>query len=115
MRKPRRERGGAMMEMAFLMPWFFLLFIGVLDWGFYSYSLISMQAAIRTAVLYTSGSTTTSTNSAYACTLVVKELENLPNIGTASNDCSSNPVVTATQVTGPDSQQAALVTVTYQS
>jgi Flp pilus assembly protein TadG len=104
-----------MMEMALLMPWVFLLFIGALDWGFYAYSLISMQAAIRTAVLYTSGSTTTAADSATACTLVLAELKNLPNIGSGVTDCTSNPVVTASSVTGPDSSAASQVSITYRS
>ena len=111
----RRRRGGAMMEMALLMPWVFLLFIGILDWGFYAYSLISMQAAIRSAVLYTSTSSTTATDSATACTLVLAEMQNLPNIGTGVTTCTSNPVVTVTAVSGPDSANAAQVAVTYQS
>src|SRR5947209_8719101 len=116
MRRSRsRRRGGAMMEMALLMPWVFFLFIGVLDWGFYSYSLISMQAAIRTAVLYTASGTATAADSTTACTLVLGELRNLPNIGTSVTTCGSNPVVTATAVTGPDAASASKVTVTYQS
>jgi Flp pilus assembly protein TadG len=103
------------MEMALLMPWVFLLFIGALDWGFYAYSLISMQAAIRTAVLYTSTSTATSTSLTGACPLVVAEMQNLPNIGTASNDCSVNPLVTVSAGPGPDLQPAAQVSVKYQS
>src|SRR5689334_15850359 len=101
------QRGRAMMEMAFLMPWFYFLFVGALDWGFYSYSLISMQAAIRTAVTYTATDATTVADTAGACRLVIKELQNLPNIGTAANDCSVNPIVTATAVTGPDSAAAS--------
>ena len=112
--RARRQRGGAMMEMAFLKPWVFLLFIGALDWGFYAYSLISMQAAVRTAVLYTSGKDATKADSAGACTLVVKELQYLPNVG-AGNTCASNPLVTATSVPGPDTLPASQVSVTYQS
>jgi Flp pilus assembly protein TadG len=104
-----------MMEMALLMPWFFLLFIGVLDWGFYANALISMQAATRTAVLYTSTGSGTAADSATACQLVLAELRNLPNIGTGVTVCSSNPVVTATAVTGPDAAAASQVSVTYQS
>jgi Flp pilus assembly protein TadG len=113
--RARRKRGGAMMEMALLMPWVFFLFIGALDWGFYAYSLISMQAAVRTAVLYTSTSDATKADSSGACTLVVAEMSNLPNIVSAGNDCSSNPVVTATAATGLDSTAASLVSVKYQS
>ena len=115
MRKSRRERGGAMMEMALLMPWVFLLFIGALDWGFYAYSLISMQAAIRTAVLYTSSSTTTAADSDTACTLVLQELKGLPNIGSGATSCTGNPIVTAVGVNGPDSAPASQVSVTYNS
>ena len=104
-----------MLEMALLAPAFFFLFIGVLDWGFYAYSLISMQAAIRTAVLYTSTDTGKSADSSGACQLVWKELQNLPNIGTSANDCSINPLVTAVKVTGPDSAWSSQVTVTYQT
>jgi Flp pilus assembly protein TadG len=104
-----------MMEMALLMPWVFLLFIGVVDWGFYAYSLISMQAAIRSAVLYTSSSTSNASDSSGACTLVLSELRDLPNIGPGVTTCTSNPTVTATAVTGPDLQPASQVTVTYQS
>jgi Flp pilus assembly protein TadG len=104
-----------MMEMALLMPWVFLLFIGAMDWGFYAYSLISMQAAIRTAVLYTSTSDATKADSSGACTLVVAEMSNLPNVVSAGNDCSSNPVVTATAIPGPDSNPASQVSVKYQS
>jgi Flp pilus assembly protein TadG len=103
-----------MMEMALLMPWVFLLFIGVVDWGFYAYSLISMQAAIRTAVFYTSGSAATAADSGGACTVVLTELKDLPNLMTTA-DCTTNPTVTASSVTGPDSQPASQVSVTYQS
>jgi Flp pilus assembly protein TadG len=103
------------MELALLSPWVFLLFIGALDWGFYGYSLISLQAAVRSAVLYTSTSTVTATNSGTACTIVLGELRYLPNIGTSTTSCTSNPVVTATSVSGPDLAAAAQVSVRYQS
>jgi Flp pilus assembly protein TadG len=98
--------------MALLAPWIFILFIGALDWGFYSYALISLQAATRTAALYASTNIVTAADSATACTLVLGEMGNLPNVGTT---CGTNPVVTASLVTGIDSQNAAQVSVTYQS
>jgi Flp pilus assembly protein TadG len=113
-KRARRKRGGAMMEMALLMPWVFFLFIGAFDWGFYAYSLISLQAAVRTAVLYTSSKDGTKADSAGACALVVKELQYLPNVG-SGNTCGTNPTVTATGVTGPDSLPASQVSVKYQS
>jgi Flp pilus assembly protein TadG len=103
------------MEMALLMPWVFLLFVGAIDWGFYAYSLISMQAAVRTAVLYTSTADSTKADSVGACGLVVAEMSSLPNIVSAGNNCSSNPVVSAAGVSGPDAKPASQVSVTYQS
>jgi len=111
----RRMRGGAVLEMALLSPWIFFLAVGALDWGFYGYALISVQSAVRSAVLYTSSSTATVTDIGKACTIVLGELSSLPNIGTASNPCDTNPLVTATSVTGPDSAAAAQVSVRYQS
>lgn len=98
--------------MSLLAPWIFFLFIGALDWGFYSYALISMQAAARTAALYTSSNVVTAIDSATACTLALGEMGNLPNVGTT---CGANPTVTASLVTGIDSQNAAQVSLTYQS
>ena len=103
------------MEMALLAPWFFLFAIGILDWGFYGYSLISMQAAVRSAILYTSTSSATATDSGTACTIVLDEIRKLPNIGTSTTTCGTNPIVTATAVVGPDGANAAQVSVRYQS
>ena len=102
-----------MLEMALLSPWVFMLSIGALDWGFYGYALISVQSAVRSAALYTSTSATTATDSGKACTIVLGELRALPNIGTSVTTCGSNPVVTATSITGPDSAPAAQVSVRY--
>jgi len=101
-----------MLELALIGPWVFLMLIGALDWGFYAYALISLQAAARTAVLYTSTGAATVADSTTACTLVLAEMSSLPNVGTT---CASNPVVTATSITGPDSATASQVSVTYTS
>ncbi len=101
-----------MLELVLLGPWLFFLFIGVLDWGFYSYALICLQSATRTAVLYTSASNLTVSDSATACQLVLAEMKALPNIGST---CGTNPIVTATSYTGPDTKTAASVAVTYTS
>jgi hypothetical protein len=58
------------MEKALLMPWVFLLFIGAMG---YAHSFVSMQAAVRTAVLYTSSGDAARADSAGAYTLVVAE------------------------------------------
>ena len=110
-----RLRGGAALEMALLSPWVFFLFIGALDWGFYSSALISVQAALRSATLYTATGASTAADSAGACSIVLAEIRTLPNIGPAVTSCGSNPVVTATAVTGPDNAAATQVTITYNS
>lgn len=104
-----------MLELALISPWVFFLFVGALDWGFYSSALISLQAAARSAALYTSTSSTTATDSATACTIVLGEMRSMPNLGPSVTSCDSNPVVTATSVTGPDSATAAQVSVQYTS
>ena len=118
-RRPKRTRGGAILELALISPWFFLLAIGALDWGFYGYALISLQAATRSAVLYTSTNSTTAasngTNQDAVCSIVLGELRSLPNIGTSTTSCSNNPVVTMTPITGPDGASASQVSVRYQS
>lgn len=104
-----------MMELALLSPWVFLLFIGALDWGFYSYALVSLQAATRSAALYTATGSATANDSAAACTIALAELRSLPNIGSAVTTCGSNPTVTAEAITGPDGAAATRVSVRYQS
>jgi Flp pilus assembly protein TadG len=111
-RRRRSQRGGAALEMAMIAPWAFLLFIGALDWGFYAYSLISLQAATRAAVLYTATKNTTAADTDTACTIVLAELSKLPNMHTV---CGTNPIVTAVSITGPDAAAASQVTVTYQT
>jgi Flp pilus assembly protein TadG len=111
-------RGNAMMELVLIAPWIFLLFIGALDWGFYASALVSLQAAARSAALYTSGGTAVAADQTNACIIVLKEIRKLPNIGTSVTTCDSNPIVTATSLTGgasPDGSLATQVSITYQS
>ena len=104
-----------MLEMAFYLPWIFFFFIGALDWGFYAQALISVENAARIACLYTSSNSGTAADSATACTYVLKELQYMPNVGSATTTCSgTSPIrVTASSVTGPDGNPASQVTVTY--
>jgi len=113
----QKQRGGAMLEMAFYLPWIFFFFIGAVDWGFFAYALVSVENAARVAAEYTSQSSTTAADSSGACTVVINELKNLPNIGSSVTTCGgSSPVsVTASQVTGPDAGTASQVSVTYSS
>jgi Flp pilus assembly protein TadG len=111
----KSRRGGAMLELVLISPWIFVLFIGALDWGFYSSALISLESAVRSAVLYTSGNGSTADATGTACTIVLDELRKLPNIGSSVTTCT-NPTVTAEKITtGPGSAMASRVTVTYTS
>ena len=103
-----------MLELALLSPWILFLFVGALDWGFYAYSLITMETAARSAAVYASGQTSITTGvPVAACTIVVNEMSSLINTGSVSS-CGSSPlVVSTTQVTGPDNSNAAQVSVTY--
>lgn len=106
-----------MVESCLLFPWFVFLFIGALDAGFDLYALIGVQSAARIAVLYTSSSSSTANASAAACTLVLQDLNYMPNIGSTVTSCSALPLeVTAT---GPTTDQFgnsySTVSVTYQT
>jgi len=93
------------------MPWVCFLFIGALDWGYYAYELITLETATRSAAVYESGLGAVSNPA--ACTIVLNEMSTLINMGSVTT-CGSSPlVVSATQVQGPDNNNAAQVSVTY--
>lgn len=101
-----------MLELALFSPWVFFLFVGAIDWGFYAYSLITVETAARSGALYESAQGTVP--SGQACTIVSNEMSTLMNASSFSSTCSGTPLsVTSAQVTGPDNQPAAQVTVTY--
>ena len=92
----RGTRGHAIVEVALMSPWIFLLFAGVLDFGFYAYAAIATQNAANMAALYTSSETGSAADQATACTYALNELNKLPNTRTLTA-CSGLPViVTAT-------------------
>jgi len=71
-------------EVALMMPWLAFLFVGVLDFGFYSYAAICTQNAARAAAMQTSKDTS-SQLATIACVAALGELKGLPNmIGVAS-------------------------------
>jgi Flp pilus assembly protein TadG len=114
-RRRRNQRGSALVELSLLAPWFFFLFIGVVDMGFYTYDMIAVENATRVAAEYTGTGTTAAGDSSGACTRVLNELASLPNVGSLNN-CNSAPLtVTAASGNGPDSHAATTVTVTYTS
>ena len=53
----RKRRGSALIELTLLSPWILFLFIGIVDLGFYSYALISVENATRIAGEYCSQNT----------------------------------------------------------
>jgi Flp pilus assembly protein TadG len=106
-----------------MMPWIFFLFVGALDFGFYSYALISVENAARVAALGAATSESAASDFGQACLYVRDELSRLPNIAGASVGCTSSPlVVQVARVAAADSgvppvftppAGAARVTVTY--
>ena len=109
-----RRRGNNLIEFTFLLPWYVFLFVGAMDLGFYAYSLIAVQNAARVGALYTSSGTGNVADSATACSYAIDQLAYLPNVGASTTVCNGSPItVTATAATGPDSQSATNVTVSY--
>ena len=106
--------------MALLMPWYIFLFVGALDWGFFSHALISTASAARVVALYASKdsghSATTPTNNTNTCLLALDELRFAANDPTSLITCAALPVIVSySAVTGADGQAAAMVTVQYQT
>ncbi len=103
-------------------PWIFLLFLGVLDFGFYAYAAISTTQAARVAALYTSSSPSTAADATTACYYALQSLKDMPNMSGITACATQASAVTATQpvaVTvssngGPDGA-ASTVSVTYQT
>lgn len=116
----RMSGGNALVEVTLLTPWIFFLFVGVLDFGFYAYSFISVENATRAAALFTSQSKAAATDQLDACAVVLSELQGasygrkLTSCGDAPN-CSTKPClnVAATLVAGPDGGDATQVEVKY--
>ena len=113
------SRGHAAVEMALMSPWLFLLFAGIVDFGFYSYAAIVTANAARVAALYTSSDSSLAADQATACTTyVLPEMNRLPNTRSLS-DCSNSTVtVTATSSPSPCVTRSAcdtVVQVTYKT
>ena len=113
-------RGGSAFEMAMLMPWYIFLFVGAMDWGFFSHGLISTATAARVAALYASQgasyAVTSTNNTTNICTLALGELRFASNDLTSLTTCTSLPVIVSySSVAGADAASAAQVTVQYQT
>ena len=129
--KYRGQAGHAAIEVALMAPWIFLLFIAVFDFGFYAYTLISVENAARVAVMHTSGDPATADDSSFACFYAVQELRMMNNVGNgvncavgcaAGSFCAAGPIsVRARRLDGTnglpfgaDGTPASEVTVSYQ-
>jgi len=116
----KNRRGTAVVEVALLMPWIAFLFVGVFDFGFYSYAAIATQNAARAAAIQLASGATNS------CAAALAELRMLPNT-TGLTTCTAAPVqvsdLTLTNATTPPCADCSLnttatsrqATVTYQS
>lgn len=112
-----RTRGHAVVEIALMSPWIFFLFIAICDFGFYAYAMIAVENAARVAAMHTSSDPALAADAGGACTYVLQEMKRLPN-ATSLSSCNASPLqVTAQKLsaTGPDQEDATLVTVTYQT
>ena len=110
----RRSGGQSLIEFAFFLPWYFLLFVGVVDWGFFAHGLISTESAARVAALHNM-TANTPTDQVAAKTYAIYELSTSVNINSGLSGLSLPLIVTASSITGPDGQPAAQVTVEYQT
>lgn len=119
--KRRNQRGNSLIEFSLMTPWLIFLFIGAMDWGFYAYALIATEAAARVGCLYASTSPTTVADTARICMYALEQLRKTNNVGSSMAGCaigtavsSTSPVgISVSSITGPDSQSAAQVSVTY--
>jgi len=88
-----KQRGSSLVEFVLVAPWYFFIFVGVMQTGFLIYGLIAVQNAARVAVIHLAANPTTATDQAGACTMVIQELKGLPNIGSSfSSSCNASPV-----------------------
>jgi Flp pilus assembly protein TadG len=114
-----RRRGHAIVETTLIAPWIFFLFVGLLDFGFYAYGLISVQNAARVAALTAGTSSGAAINQARACHVARDELQWMPNLRNLAPtyDCSASPlkvdINTDPNYMDADGSPATWVRVTY--
>ena len=109
--RKRSQQGQAILETTLMAPFIFLLFIGIFDFGFYSYAFICTANAARVGALATSNDLATAGDAQVACTAALGEMQGLPNVGTGVTSCSNGGYqsggstifqFTATSTTSPD-------------
>lgn len=106
-----------MMELALLSPWIIFMFIGLFDWGFYAYSLITLETAARSAAVWNSNHGNAA-DVTMARTIVCKEMQTLVNVSSISlnSNCGqSAPIIVNSESISPgtDGGTDAKITVTY--
>ena len=119
----KQQRGNAIIEFCLFTPWLIYMFIAAVDWGFYSYSLISTQAAARIGAVYAASSSSAASDTTTICTYALEQLRKMPNVGIGITSCASGssispgaPIgIAVSSVTGTDGSPAAQVSVTYQT
>jgi len=112
-RRSRTKRGSSLVELTLISPWLLFLFVGVVDVGFFTYSLIAVENAARIAAEFTSKNAAVAGSYSAACIKVRNELEMLPGVGSLTDCSNSTLTVTADAVNGPDLKPATSVSVTY--
>ena len=75
-----------------MLPWILLLFIGIVDFGFYAYAAISVQNAARAAALATGASKASAGSQVTACRYAREELSFLTNSSSFPADCLALPL-----------------------
>ena len=109
-----KKRGSSLIELTLIFPWFLFLFVGIVDCGFFYFTMISVENAARIGAEYTSKNTLKKADQTNACVYIRTELASLPGV-TSTTTCTSLPlIVTAAGVTGPDGLEATQVTVQFQ-
>jgi len=92
----RRDRGGAIVEVALMAPWIFFLFVGIFDFGFYAYAAICTQNAARAVALAAAQTTSATIDS---CVVAMGEMRMLPNVLYSASPSLCSIITTAPAVT----------------
>lgn len=92
-----------MVEAALLSPWIFFVFMGLLDFGFYAFALITTESAARAGAMYASQTIGSAGNGDGVCFPVVEEMRTLPNVSTTATcsctagNCTAGPITIQTR------------------
>ena len=93
----QEEHGSSLIELALVMPIFFLLIIGAAEFGTLSYDSIEVSNAAYAGALYGAQSRTTAMDTAHMEAAAINEGQNVPGIAATavtSCACSSGTAIT---------------------